>query len=179
MRALILGGAKSGKSSLAQSLCFKLTNTCNRYYWATMEPVDNEDMARIKRHIEDRDGLDFQTIEKGRDILDCPLPQNISSGGVLFDSITAYLGNEMFHDNTVNKNAGELCTISLLKLSLRCGNFIAVCDDMWQDGLEYEETTVNYAKSLALICRRLAKEFDIVCEMAAGVPNVLKGRLSL
>ncbi len=179
MRALILGGAKSGKSSLAQELCFKLTNSGNRYYWATMEPVDNEDVSRIKRHVQDREGLDFITIERGRNILDYRLPPNISQGGILFDSITAYLGNEMFCDNQINQNAGELCSKSLIKLSVYPGNFIAVCDDMWHDGLEYEEGTVNYARSLAMICRGLAKEFDLVCEMAAGVPNILKGRIPL
>ena len=49
MRILLLGGSKSGKSHLAQTLCRKLAEGGPMIYWATMEPVDGEDRDRIRR----------------------------------------------------------------------------------------------------------------------------------
>ena len=68
MRILLLGGSKSGKSGLAQRLARDLSEGNSLYYWATMEPTDEEDRARIRRHLADRAGWGFQTVERGRDL---------------------------------------------------------------------------------------------------------------
>ena len=62
MRILLLGGSKSGKSGLAQRLARDLSEGNSLYYWATMEPTDEEDRARIRRHLADRAGWGFQTV---------------------------------------------------------------------------------------------------------------------
>ena len=49
MKILLVGGSKSGKSGLAQRLCVRLAADAPMIYWATMEPVDGEDRARIAR----------------------------------------------------------------------------------------------------------------------------------
>lgn len=49
MRILILGGSKSGKSMLAQRLARGIAAGKKLYYWATMEPTDSEDDARVAR----------------------------------------------------------------------------------------------------------------------------------
>ena len=71
MIVFITGGAKNGKSSFAQSLAVKLAAGGRRYYIATMIPVDDEDRERIRRHIADREGLGFETVEQGKNILEC------------------------------------------------------------------------------------------------------------
>lgn len=68
MRLLFIGGCKSGKSSTAQRMARALACGKPMYYWATMEPHDGEDLARIRRHIADRDGWGFTTIERARDL---------------------------------------------------------------------------------------------------------------
>ena len=90
MRLLFIGGCKSGKSSTAQRMARALACGKPMYYWATMEPHDGEDLARIRRHIADRDGWGFTTIERARDLtagLEAVRPE----GTVLFDSVTACL----------------------------------------------------------------------------------------
>lgn len=47
MRILLIGGGKSGKSTMAQRLAAALSGDAPRYYWATMTPHDDEDLARI------------------------------------------------------------------------------------------------------------------------------------
>lgn len=49
MTIFLSGGAKNGKSTLAQELVVKLSGAGKRYYVATMIPTDEEDLARIRR----------------------------------------------------------------------------------------------------------------------------------
>ena len=49
MRLLFIGGCKSGKSSTAQRMARALACGKPMYYWATMEPHDGEDLARIRK----------------------------------------------------------------------------------------------------------------------------------
>ena len=115
MRILLIGGSKSGKSTMGQRLTRAFAAGAPMYYWATMEPTDEEDLARIARHLKDREGWGFETIERGRDLL--PALERIDpAGAVLFDSITAQLACEMFGetiDKTAPVRAGEeLLTVS-------------------------------------------------------------------
>ena len=101
MTYLFIGGSKSGKSHLAQQLCRDLGGPL--VYWATMEPVDGEDRARIENHLRDRDGWGFETLEAARSLPAAfdRLPKNAT---VLFDSATALLANEMFRpDGTMDQ----------------------------------------------------------------------------
>ena len=66
--------------------------------------------------------------------------------------------------------AGE----ELLTVSRYPEHFICTCDDLWRGGGRFDEWTELYRAGLAQICRRLAAEFDVVCEMTAGVPHVWK-----
>ena len=95
MTALIVGGSKSGKSSLAQQLAVELAGDGKRYYLATMLPRDGEDLARIARHLEDRAGMGFETVEQGKNLPGC-LSRADRSGTFLLDSVTALLTNEFF-----------------------------------------------------------------------------------
>ena len=63
MKIWITGGAGSGKSSLAQELAAVLAGDGPLYYVATMVPRDDEDRRRISRHIQDRSGMGFRTME--------------------------------------------------------------------------------------------------------------------
>ena len=49
MRILLIGGSKSGKSTMGQRLTRAFAAGAPMYYWATMEPTDDEDLARIAR----------------------------------------------------------------------------------------------------------------------------------
>ena len=53
MNVFISGGCKNGKSYYAQEVARDMANEKNvpLYYLATMIPVDDEDRARIKRHV--------------------------------------------------------------------------------------------------------------------------------
>lgn len=176
MTVFISGGAKNGKSSLAQDLAVQLANGGLRYYVATMIPVDEEDRDRIRRHVADRDGLGFEAVECGRHILSC-LDRVDRNGSFLLDSATALLMNEMFRDGTVDEQAGERCARELAAFVRSVKNAVIVSDGIYSDAARYDEITELYRKGLAHVDRTLARVCDTVIEMTAGQPIIYKGGL--
>lgn len=176
MRLLFIGGCKSCKSSTAQRIAKLLGENAPLYYWATMEPHDDEDLARIRRHIADRDGWGFTTVERARD-LTAGLAAIDPAGTVLFDSVTACLAAQMFDGGDMDTDAPRRVAAQIAAISRHPANFVCVCDGIFAGGEDYDPWTAAYVGGLAHICRTLAAEFDVVCEMTMGLPHVWKGEL--
>lgn len=173
MNVFISGGCKNGKSFFAQRKAKEMAENCGKplYYIATMIPHDDEDRARIKRHISERDGWGFETVEQGRNlaaILDMPDVDN--SGVFLLDSVTALLSNEMFDDSgNFNDAAAEHVREDVLKFAKGTGNTVFVSDFIYSDAAGYDELTEEYRRGLAMIDRALAAECEEVWETAYGI----------
>ena len=181
MIVFLSGGAKNGKTALAEDIAVKLSGEGVRYYVATMIPWDDEDRARIARHVEERAEKGFGTLEVGRDIGSC-----IGRGGrnatYLVDSITALLLNEMYPDTfekEADPGAAERCRAGLLQLGGEAENAVFVSDYLYSDAARYDDFTENYRRDLASIDRLLAGLCDVVIEMTAGIPVFRKGGLTL
>lgn len=178
MIVLISGGAKSGKSHYAQDLAVQLSGGGKRYYIATMIAADAEDKERIRKHILDRDGMGFETVECGRRILSC-LDRVDVFGSFLLDSTTALLMNELFDptDWHLDEARGIECGDELVTFAKRVSNIVIVSDYLYSDAARYDEITETYRKCLAAIDRKLAAIADCVLEMSAGNWIVHKGEL--
>lgn len=171
MNVFISGGCKNGKSMYAQEIAraMSLKKDVPLYYLATMIPVDDEDRARIRRHLAEREGWGFETIEQGRKICGA-LSQDISTDGVfLLDSVTALLSNEMFRpDGSVDFGAGRRAAGELVRFAERTGNTVFVSDYIYSDGRVFDSYTESYRKALAMIDRELAKVCESVIEVSFG-----------
>ena len=181
MTIFVSGGAKNGKSTFAQNLAVDLAKGGKRYYIATMIPSDEEDRERIRRHIADRDGLDFETIECGTNILSC-LERADSSASFLLDSATALLMNELFpvsKNYAMDLDAASRCADDLVVFLKSVQNAIVVSDYIYSDAQHYDTVTETYRKCLAEIDRRLARECDTVIEVSAGQLVIHKGELPI
>lgn len=178
MIVFITGGAKNGKSSYAQELAVKLAQGGKHYYIATMIPVDEEDRERIRRHIADRDGLGFETVEQGSRILEC-LQKCDLGATFLLDSTTALLMNELFlpPDWHLDETAGERCGDEVVAFAQAVKNIVIVSDYIYSDAQRYDAVTETYRKGLASMDRKLAAVSDVVLEMEAGNLIVHKGVL--
>lgn len=177
MKIWITGGAGSGKSSLAQDLAAALAEKGRLYYVATMVPRDEEDRRRICRHIEDRAGMGFETIE-----CPCCLMERIDpdpEGTYLLDSATALLSNAMFGERSFayDPNAATKATDDLRQFAGRVKNFIAVSDGIYSDAASYDEMTEQYRRGLASVERQMTEFYDTVIECAAGGVLLHKGAL--
>ncbi len=177
MNVFISGGCKNGKSYYAQEVARDMANEKNvpLYYLATMIPVDDEDRARIKRHLKEREGWGFETIEQGQDICQCLEGHTVTGdkvdpeGVFLLDSVTALLMNEMFRmDGSVDLSAPERVAKQLVEFAKKTGNTVFVSDYIYSDAYLYEELTEEYRRGLAHIDRKLAKECRQVVEVAYG-----------
>ena len=177
MKIWITGGAGSGKSSLAQELAAALAAGEPLYYVATMVPRDEEDRRRIVRHLEDRAGMGFETIE-----CPCRLTERIkpdSEGTYMLDSVTAMLANAMFGERefVYDPDAAQKVAADLRLFSERVKHFVAVSDSLCSDAALYDEMTDGYRRGLAFIERQMTAQCDTVIECAAGGAIVHKGKL--
>ena len=178
MTFFISGGAKNGKSTLAQNLSVSLSEEGKRYYVATMISSGAEDDQRIARHVADREGLGFETRECFRDILSIAE----ADGTFLVDSVTALIQNALF---PVEKNyemdipAAERCADDLVEFVAKVKHAVFVSDYIYSDAANYDEATECYRRCLAAIDRRLAAVCDTVVEVSAGQYYIYKGELPL
>lgn len=177
MIVLIVGGSKSGKSRIAQEIAKQLDTGGGLCYFATMKPTDGEDVARIKRHLAERDGLGFTTVERSENILE---GEAMGEGAtVLFDSLTALVANEMFKtvkgEFVFDASSPERVLADTLELAKRVKNIVFVADDILRDGGIFDAYTNAYLKGLAHIVRGIAKEANAVYEACAGSIVAHKG----
>ena len=177
MKIWITGGAGSGKSSLAQELASAMSAGGPHYYVATMVPRDDEDRRRISRHIEDRAGMGFRTIE-----CPCRFAERIKpdlDGTYLLDSVTAMLANAMFGEREFDYDPDAIQKVAadLRLFSERVKHFVVVSDSIFSDAAIYDEMTDGYRRGLAYIERQMAAQCDTVIECAAGGAIVHKGKL--
>ena len=164
MKVFISGGAKNGKTTLGQDLAVYLAAGEKHYYVATMISADAEDDERIRRHIADRAGLDFETIECPRRILSC-LDTADRNGVFLLDSVTALLQNEIFppeKNYALDLPAAERCARELLEFVRSVRSVVLVSDYIFSDAGEYDPMTEQYRRALAGIDRMLAAGRRIV-----------------
>ena len=181
MTYFISGGAKNGKSTMAQDLAVALSKDGRHYYVATMISTGAEDDDRIRRHIADRDGMGFETVECFRNIMEC-LKTADKNGVFLVDSVTALIQNSLFpiaKNYEVDLEAANRCADELVEFAHTVRHAVFVSDYIYSDAERYSESTEMYRKCLASIDRRLANICDTVIEVSAGQPIIYKGDLCI
>lgn len=176
MHTFISGGCKNGKSWYAQRLA--KAGGAPLYYVATMISTGAEDDQRIARHIRERDGWGFATLECGRDILSC-LEHADCNGSFLLDSVTALLANEMFSPEGFDASAPERVADALEEFVRRTKSAVFVSDYIYGDAQIFDEWTENYRRGLAYIDRRLAECCENVLEVSAACVICHKGEKSI
>ena len=163
MMILICGTSGSGKSSYAEDRLSSLPGS-KKFYIATAKIYDDEMRARIERHQAMRTNKNFITIEKQTNLGSVNL---YGDSSVLIESLTTWLANEMF-DNDLT-GASERIQNDFHILKAKCKNIILVADDVFSDGIIYDETTEFYIKTLAELLIKFASEADEVIECFAGL----------
>lgn len=171
MTTLITGGAKCGKSRLAEALLRDFRG--EKIYIATMEPFGEEALAAIERHRRSRAGKGFRTLEKYTDLASLVLPE---SCGVLLECAANLCANEMFRNGTADDPVERVMN-GFFALKSRAAELVIVTNDVGSDGIAYEAETAAYIRYLGEINRRTAALSDRVVECVYGIPVPLKGTL--
>ena len=146
-----------------------------------MIPHDHEDDARIRRHLKEREGWGFETVEQGVEICQALTGKTTGrrpvdpSGVFLLDSVTALLSNEMFRaDGTMDLECGQRLAAELIEFAKRTGNTIFVSDYIYSDANKFDEFTETYRSTLAMLDRTLARVCDQVIEVTYGFTYTYK-----
>lgn len=178
MTVFISGGAKCGKSAIAQDLAVKMAAGEKLIYVATMIPTGAEDDERIRLHLLDREGMGFETVECFRDISAIA----DKDGTFLVDNITSLMQNALFPPENgfqMDLDSARRCCEELVSFAGAVRHVVFVSDYIYSDAQNYSDSTECYRRCLAHADRTLAKHCDVVMEVTAGYPIIYKGELSL
>lgn len=177
MTVFISGGAKCGKSGLAQDLTVKLSGGGRHYYVATLIPTGAEDQERIRLHLLDRAGMGFETVECAKNVMDC-LENADKNGAFLVDSVTSLMQNALFpveKHYELDLDGAKRCTGELVEFARTVRHAVFVSDYIYSDAGRYDPGTEQYRKCLADADRQLVQVCDLVLEVSAGQVIVHKG----
>lgn len=170
MKALIIGGAASGKSAYAEQLAAALPG--RHYYLATMLPYGADAETRIARHQALRAGKGFETLECPLDLGGLALPRD---GVALLECLGNLAANERFEPGGAGEAAGETVLAAVLQLAEEVRDLIVVSNDIFADGPADTAETQAYLQDLAFLNRALAQRFELVVEVVCGIALVHKG----
>lgn len=104
---LVTGGARSGKSALAERLAQSCGNKV--IYIATSEPFDDEMQSRIDRHRARRDA-GWRTVDAPLELPDM-LVQTDGDAPRLVDCLTMWLNNLIYHNRDVADEVDRLIKV--------------------------------------------------------------------
>lgn len=165
----MIGGARSGKSRLAEGLVTGTART--RRYIATAEAWDDEMRARIAQHRTDR-GADWITVEAPLD-----LPTALATAGgdevVLVDCATLWLTNHLLAEHDLDAEA-----TALLAAFATCKAPVVVVSNEVGWGIVPENALARrFRDAQGRLNQRIAAQAGLVLGVMAGLPMVLKGDL--
>lgn len=167
--SLVIGGARSGKSTFAEGLV--TATPCARRYIATAEAWDDEMRDRIARHREDR-GADWLTVEAPLDLA-AALAKAEPGEVVLVDCATLWLTNHMLADHDLNAKIGELLTALA-----SCAAPVVIVSNETGWGIVPENALARrFRDEQGRLNQRLAAQAGLVVTVIAGLPMVLKGQM--
>ncbi len=169
--ALILGGAKSGKSAYAQALAESWP--APRLYVATAEAKDEEMAARIARHQKDR-GPQWRTCEEPLELARALRAHASGHGVLLVDCLTLWLTNLLLREEAGEKPVAAAVEALLATLPAVPAPVILVANEVgW--GIVPDNALARRFRDLAGgLNQRLAALADLVVLVAAGLPVILK-----
>jgi len=171
---LILGGARSGKSTFAQSLAKGLGERV--LYVATGEPLDEEMRSRIEAHKRGRPSS-WTTLEIPTEVGRRIAGQMGDAEVVIIDCLTLLISNLLpegedynLQEQRVTAEINEL--IDCIKSSP--ASFVIVSNEVGMGLVPANPLGRRYRDLLGLSNQRLAQHADEVYIMLAGIPVEIK-----
>ena len=170
MLELILGGARSGKSRLAERLATQSGLAVT--YIATSQALDGEMSARIQHHRQRRPadwGLVEEPLELARALRDNAAPGRC----LLVDCLTLWLTNLlMLDDDTRLAMQRDAFLEALAELP---GRIILVSNETGLGVVPLGELTGRYVDEAGWLHQAVAERAERVLFTVAGLPMLLKG----
>ena len=169
MMILVTGGSGSGKSAFAED-CIVSFGKARRIYIATMYPFDEESKKRVKRHQAMRQGKGFDTLECYTGLARAAVPEGST---VLLECMSNLVANEMFAENKIRLRDEVTAQIldGIEALNRQLEHLLIVTNNVFEDGISYEETTAEYIEAMGQVNERLAAMADTHFSVEKGVTD--------
>ena len=170
---LILGGARSGKSSLAQSLAMKLKRVL---FVATAEAGDGEIADRIRSHKESRPD-EWDTLEEPLHLVSALAQIQNDYDLIIMDCLTLWVSNLMLSSLDAEKVVDYLSRVQELMSLYNHGgaSWIVVSNEVGMGVVPPTKLGRHFADELGRVNQSVASHADFVYFMAAGLPLQIKG----
>lgn len=168
MKELILGGARSGKSALAQQRAMASAKPV--LFVATATAGDAEMAARIERHRRDRPA-GWTVIEEPLALADVLLTQAAAQCCVLVDCLTLWLSNLLAESDA---RLEQECQALLTALPELPGDIIFVSNEVGMGIVPMGALSRRFCDEAGRLHQALAQCCDRVTFVAAGLPLTLK-----
>jgi len=172
MRTLILGGARSGKSRLAEKMVAASGHEV--VYIATGQALDAEMAARIAHHQAQRPEH-WHSVEVPYALADALTAHARPGCCVLVDCLTLWLSN-LLGDGDESRFERERKALLDVLPSLR-GQVLLVSNEVGLGVVPMGELTRRFVDEAGRLHQALATQCERVLFVTAGLPLVLKGSL--
>ncbi|MDV5167686.1 bifunctional adenosylcobinamide kinase/adenosylcobinamide-phosphate guanylyltransferase [Photobacterium rosenbergii] len=167
----VLGGARSGKSSYAESLAQASGKAI--VYVATATGGDVEMAERIERHQKDRPNS-WRVIEEPLALAKVITELSTKENCLLVDCLTLWLTNCLFNQDYAidwQQQKGEF----LAALKQAPGEIILVSNEVGQGIVPMGEMSRRFVDESGWLHQAIAKQVEKVTFVTAGIPQHLKG----
>ncbi|WP_176073607.1 bifunctional adenosylcobinamide kinase/adenosylcobinamide-phosphate guanylyltransferase [Brucella intermedia] len=165
---LVLGGARSGKSSYAEKMA--QSSGLQPLYLATGRAFDDEMENRIAIH-RDRRGSDWQTVEEPLDLVSALTLHVAVDRFVLVDCLTLWLTNLMMAERDVAAETAGLVAM----LPNLAGPVVFVSNEVGFGIVPENRMAREFRDHAGFLHQAVAAVADEVYLIAAGLPLKMKG----
>lgn len=168
--ALILGGARSGKSRRAEALALEWGG--KPVYLATAEPFDAEMRARVAKHRADREGRGWITVEEPLELTVALERESTAGRVVLVECLTTWLGNLMVHEWPVEP---ELARLFACLDAGGLADLVLVANEVGLGIVPENRMARDFRDHAGRLHQELAARAGRVELVVAGIPVTVKG----
>ncbi|KQQ80642.1 bifunctional adenosylcobinamide kinase/adenosylcobinamide-phosphate guanylyltransferase [Aureimonas sp. Leaf324] len=165
----VLGGARSGKSALAEDMV--LGSGLQPLYLATGRAFDTEMRARIHEHRERRPPP-WETIEEPLALPQVLAREARGDRAILVDCLTLWLTNLMLEDGDISAGSDALADVLRTPLP---GLVVIVSNEVGLSIVPDNRMARAFRDHAGRLHQRVAALADAVTFVAAGLPLKLKG----
>lgn len=167
-KVLVLGGARSGKSTYAENIALGASRP--KLYIATATRCDEEMDARIDHHISRRDAS-WQTIEEQVEVATILMDKRWRDHTIVVDCLTLWMSNVLCKDGEdTEKRRKELCDA----VRASDATVVMVTNEVGLGIVPTHPLARRFRDEAGWLHQSLGQVCDTVVFMAAGFPMMLK-----
>ena len=169
---VVTEGSGSGKSAYAEDLIMKLktdSKDSQLIYLATMLPYGEETQKKIERHKKLRAGKGFKTVECFGELKKLTWHENDI---LLLECMSNLLADEIYE--VKSEAPAEEIMAGIKCICDNAKHLVVVTNEVFSDGVMYDEETLKYIEILAEINCSMAETADEVTEVVCGIPVRIK-----